>query len=378
MGILNAIGRAGKAMYKSGALPEMLRAGIVAAANPTRGAVGTAGDIFGALGAVEDDRLRRQEMARQRELQQLAIQRQAEEDARDAALNDARIAEYRTRAEFNTRRGTQQIAKGVPPTKLQLYKEAFDHYKGRGFSDEDAHIEARSIALGTPSPELFNKRTATTDAAQRNRELEKWRSDPNLQQQFPKFEDYYKSTGIGASMADTAGQVVTAKKEAEAPFTIRTLRGPDKYFQSLFEKGPDGKPKWKWVEATTSDGKPVETPKPAPRQPTASDAKLDREKTISSIVNRVLKEDSSGRPENALRNVQQFYQNDPEVQQYKAEVMWRLQKLVQGKASTGKAETFIEVNDTAKEKRAKKAQQQGKAAVEVWTRDANGNLVRAK
>jgi len=241
MGILNSIGRAGKNFYQSGALPEMIRAGLVAAASPTRGAVGTAGDIFGALGAVDEDRQRRQEMARQRQVQQLGLERQAEEDARAEQLNNARVEEYQTRADYNKRRGTQQSAKGVPPTKLQIYKEAFDHYKGQGFSDDDAHVEARSIALGTASPELYNKRTPSSDSAQLNRELDTWRKDPALQEQYPKFEDYYKSIGIGASKADTAGQVTTAKKKAEIPFLIkRPIAGDDQYYDQKITLNPEG------------------------------------------------------------------------------------------------------------------------------------------
>ena len=112
--------------------PDILRAGLVAAANPTRGAVGTAGDIFGAIGAVDEDRQRRIAQQREQERQILAAQRQAEEDERAAQLNEARIEEARTQAEYNTRRGTQQQGKGVPPTKLQIYKESIDHFKGQG------------------------------------------------------------------------------------------------------------------------------------------------------------------------------------------------------------------------------------------------------
>lgn len=223
------------------AAPEMIRGALVAAANPTRGAVGTAGDIFGAIGAVEDDRMARMQRQRQMEMQAIEMRRKAEDDAREAALNEAKIAESKARAEYQQRRGTPQAGKGVPPTKLQMYKEAFDHYKSQGFSDEDAHVEARSIALGTPSPELYNKRTASSDAGQMNRELENWRKNPALQEQYPKFEDYYKSIGIGASKADTAGQVTTAKKKAEIPFLIRRpIAGDKEYYSQDVALNPQG------------------------------------------------------------------------------------------------------------------------------------------
>lgn len=234
------LGNIGRAVKR--AAPEMIRGALVAAANPTRGAVGTAGDIFGAIGAVEDDRMARMDRQRQREMQALEIRRKMADDAREAALNEARIAELNQRAEYHKRRGIQQAAgKVVPPSKLQMYNEAFDHYKGKGFSDEDAHVEARSIALGTPSPELYNKRTASSDAGQMNRELENWRKDPKLQEQFPKFEDYYKSIGIGASKADTTAQVTTAKKKAEIPFLIRRpIAGDDQYYDQKITLNPEG------------------------------------------------------------------------------------------------------------------------------------------
>ncbi len=339
MSILNAIGRAGKAVYRSGALPEMLRAGIVAAANPTRGAVGTAGDIFGALGAVEEDRLRRQEMARQREMQQLALERQAEEDVRDAALNDARIAEYRTRAEYNTRRGMPGQGRQAAPSKVDLIKQQAnlaEQMLRRPLTERELQT-----LIGTHGPQYdMRSDDAYWANAMANAQTEEERR------------------GIQAAREAATKSLASAKSAGAAegkapfmrPFSYQT-EGGAKLVRPKFLGG-----KMAGVEEQDIAFEPR---KPAPRQETASDKRLTREETISSIVNRVLKEDSSGRPENALRNVQQFYQNDPEVQQYKAEVMGRLQKLVQGKASTGKAETFIEVNDTAKEKRAKKAQQQG-------------------
>lgn len=338
------------------AAPEIIRGGIVAAANPTRGAVGTAGDIFGAIGAVEEDRMAREERARRRAMQELALRRQAEEDQRQAALNEARINEYKTRAEYNQRRGTQQAEKSVSPSKLQIYKDANEYYKGLGFSDEDAHVEARSIALGTPSPELYNKRTPSTDAAQMNRALEEWRSNPDLQGQYQNFQEYYKSLGISAAKAGTSADVARARAEGTAegkPIPGRltpTFEGQRFVIPPMFRGGK------KISDAVISDVDQRLTPPPkVTRQGTTSDQRLKRDETISRITNRILKEDASGKPENALRNVQNFYQDDAEVQQYKAEVMARLQKLVQGQSTSKKAEQSIDVMDRAKARREGKA-----------------------
>lgn len=332
------------------ALPQILRGALVAAANPTPGKVGTAADIFGAIGAVGEDKQNRDMLA-------YKIERQLEQDNMDRRLNEAKARDYEAQADYNQWRTQQAVTgkqgKPIPPSKLDMYKEAFQYYKGRGYSDEDAHVEARSIALGTPSPELFNNRTPTTESAQRNAEYKKWSESQELRAKFPTFELYWESLGIGKSKAQDAGAVEGAKAEAKAPYFLRTLRGPDKYYQAIFQKGPAGKPLWNFVEAKTPEGLPIGTPKPSQRE-TASDRRLTREQTISSIVNRVLKEDTSGNPANALRNVQKFYQDDPEVQQYKAEVLARLQKLVQGEGTSKKAEQSIEVIDRSRARRQQK------------------------
>lgn len=336
------------------AAPEMIRGAIVAAANPTRGAVGTAGDIFGAIGAVEDDRMARMERQRQREIQALEMRRKEEEDAREAALNEARIAELNQRAEYQTRRGTQQAQRPAAPTKVDLMRQQVELF--REIMKRDPSERELQTMLGTHGPQYDLR----SDEAYWTNQL--------AAAQTPE-----ERTGIQAAREAATKALASAKSAGAAegkapfmrPFSFQT-EGGAKLVRPSFLGG-----KMAGVEEQDIQFAPRQ---PAPRQATASDERLSREKTISSIVNRVLKEDSSGRPENALRNVQQFYQNDPEVQQYKAEVMARLQKLVQGKATTGKAEKFIEVQDKAKEIRSDKP----KGAVEKWIMDPSGNLVRAK
>lgn len=316
------------------AAPEMIRGAIVAAANPTRGAVGTAGDIFGAIGAVEDDKMARIERQRQREMQEMELRRKAEEDAQQAALNEARINEYKTRAEYNQRRGTQQTQRPSAPTKIDLMRQQVNLF--REIMGRDPNEREKQTMLGTHGPQYDLR----SDEAYWNNQLAAARTDE-------------ERVGIQAAREAAIRTQASAKSAGAAegkapfmrPFSYQTGSGA-KLVRPIFLGG-----KMSGVEEQDVSFTPR---KPAPRQPTASDERLDREKSISSIVNRVLKDDSSNSPANALRNVQQFYQNDLEVQRYKAEVMQRLQKLVQGEGTSKKSEQSIEALDRAKALRERK------------------------
>lgn len=348
------------------AAPEMIRGALVAAANPTRGAVGTAGDIFGAIGAVEDDRMARMERQRQREMQELEMRRKAEEDARQAALNEARINEYKTRAESNQRRGTQQTLK---KTDVEQYREMEQYLRSLKKSDgtpvfeneEDLHDQVVFRLTRVQPARMFNLRTPSTEAAQRNALYAQYSASPELQSQFKSFEAFEAAQGIGASKAHTAGLVTTAKKKAEIPFMIRRpIAGDDQYYDQKVTLNPQGTGVDVAYPATG-----IKTRQPAPRQATASDERLGRDKAISAIVNRVLKEDSAGTPETALRNVEKFYQNDPEVQQYKAEVMAKLQQLVRNRGAAVKSGAATVKQQEFDERKNKiRSQQQQKSAVD--------------
>jgi hypothetical protein len=141
----------------------------------------------------------------------------------------------------------------------------------------------------------------------------------------------------------------------------------------------------------TRDGKEVspgsvsepiaQRPDPAPRskrEPSAADTRLNRDITVKGIVNRLLGEDSAHSPETTLRNVQQYYQNDPEVQQYRSEITAVLQGLMrgQGAAAKGKAAAeSVERADKFRQEREAKKQQSAQGQTQPvykFTRDYQG------
>lgn len=259
------------------ALPQILRGALVAAANPTPGKVGTAADIFGAIGAVGEDKQNRDMLA-------YKIQRQLEQDNMDRRLNDAKARDYEAQADYNQWRTQQAVTgkqgKPIPPSKLEMYKEAYKYYKNElGYSDEDAHVEARSIALGTMSPELYNKRTASTDQAQMNRELEKYRNSPELQQQYPTFEEYYKSLGIGKAKASTAEEVARSTAKGKLDYRVPDiLKDAGGYFQSSVSLGPDGKPTRSASPLRDNTGRQLTPPKPSGGKPPRARYRFETDK----------------------------------------------------------------------------------------------------
>jgi len=123
-------------------LSEAARGAIVAARNPTRGHIGTAGDIFGAMGAVEDD-------TRARSDRQMALNRQAEKDAMDRRLNESRARENEAQADYAQWRTTQaKTGRSVAPDRLEVYTKAYDHAISQGAEPEAAKRWATEIALG--------------------------------------------------------------------------------------------------------------------------------------------------------------------------------------------------------------------------------------
>lgn len=344
------------------AAPEMIRGALVAAANPTRGAVGTAGDIFGAIGAVEDDRMARMERQRQREMQELEMRRRMEDDAREAALNEARIREANARAEYQQRRGTQQSQKTAAPTKVELMRQQVSLFKeimGRDPSERE-----KQTMLGTHGPQ-YDMRSDEAYWANRIASA-----------QTPEERE-----GIMAARQAATKALASAKSAGAAegkapfmrPFSYQTESGA-KLVRPSFLGG-----KMSGVEEQDIAFTPR---KPAPRPETASDKRLTRDQAIDAVVNRVLNEEQSGtrNPVYALANVQSHYKNDPEVQQYLNDIMARLQGLVRGKGSAVKGEETIETFEKNKNRVRNKnnATKQGQPTVEKWDYDASGNLVRVK
>lgn len=318
--------------FTKGAMPEMLRGALVAAANPTPGKVGTAADIFGAIGAVSEDK-------NNRDMLSYKIGRQLEQDQMDRRLNEAKARDYEAQADLNQWRTQQTVAgrgaKPEKPTKSQQVDEQVALFR-RVMKREPNERELQTM-LGTHGPQYDVRGEETVWAQLLQKATTPEERNAILEQQAAA--ERKKASAKSAGTAE-------GKAPFMRPFAFNTDAGA-KLVRPSFMNG-----KLSGVEEQDVAFNPR---KAAPRKATASDEKLSREKTISGIVNRILKEDSSGKPENALRNLQQFYENDPEVQQYKAEVMARLQKLVQGQGTSAKAEQSIDLFDRAK------ARKQGKA-----------------
>lgn len=226
-------------------LPEMIRAGVVAAGSPTPGAVGTAQDIFGALKAVGDDRSRRDMLRYQ-------MERQSEEDAMKRAefeqssrLNDARIKDYEAQAQ-------RQAALANAPAPKSKYEMIMD-------------------AMRTPLPD---GRMPTFDEAS-SIVMGSW--NPNI--------------GVGARSKAQADAMEKreklAKGRAEEGFNIFKQR--EDYKQNIWEKREKQK---------------AEQPKPQQQtKVTAADRKQSRYEKISSVANALLQEADGDRTKAAAAAV---------------------------------------------------------------------------
>jgi hypothetical protein len=126
-------------------LPEIVRGAVVAASSPTPGAVGTAGDIFGALGAVDRDRQERSDRLFQRG-------RIMEQDATRQRLDAARALESEADAAMKWNRAGQEIGGRRGAQRFEeVYDQAFQRAKKAGLEDSEAHGHAMAAWSRNPT-----------------------------------------------------------------------------------------------------------------------------------------------------------------------------------------------------------------------------------
>lgn len=253
----------------SQALGDMARGAFVAASNPTPGKIGTAADIFGAMGAVRDDR-------REQDLLAMQMDRQRRKDAMDERLNNAKARSYEAEADLDQWR-SQQTVKGRnrSPSIFEQYQEAYKYLIEQKnpdgspmYSPEDAHQEAYSIVAKTPHPGRYNLKTPGTTDAERNTQFRKWSSSPELQSQYPTFPQYWDSLGIGQSKASDASKKTAAEQEKKAWFNPRFINSKDGTVQAVRVQRDSLSPIA--LPVLTDTNKPLEFPvrKPAAPKPT--------------------------------------------------------------------------------------------------------------
>jgi len=236
-------------------LGEAARGAIVAARNPTRGQIGTAGDIFGAMGAVEDDTRARSDRSRE-------LGRQAEKDAMDRRLNESRARENEAQADYAQWRTTQaKTGRSVAPDRLEVYKKAYDHAISQGAEHEAAKRWATEISLGQRDSYNANSRDPKQNLARAEDALARGEISP---------EEYQARVDrIQAALKSSAENTAAGKRIGTGPPMIRgknilTDQGGKNYFPPVMDPAT-GK-----VYGGTIDEKPlyqVPMKKFAPRQP---------------------------------------------------------------------------------------------------------------
>lgn len=240
--------------FTKGVLPEMLRGALVAASNPTPGKVGTAGDIFGAIGAVSDDK-------QNRDMLQYKIDRQLEQDAMDRRLNEAKARDYEAQADFNQWRTQQAVTakpKAEKPTKSQQVDEQIGLF--RRVMKRDPNERELQTILGTHGPQYDVRGEESVWA-----------------QLLAKASTPEERDAVLAQQAAAAKRIAEAKSSGTAKGRLaypvpKILKGANEYFQQDVSLGPDDKVKADYK------GTGVATPKPAPRQAPKPRYRLETDK----------------------------------------------------------------------------------------------------
>lgn len=333
----NALGRV---------LPEMLRGAIVAAARPSTN--NTAGDIFGSMQAVSEDKQGRDMLARD-------IERQNRQDVMKERIDSARARDYESQADLNEWRAQQEPRQSgkvavTPVEKVRQLEQAL----GRPLTERE-----KQTAVGLFGQQ-YDVRSEDTYWARR---LEQAKSPDEL-------------AAIWTERAEKTGLIAEKKAEGQVkgkgpPFVrgqvVQTKEGTRWGMPPMMRGG-------KVVSEGTLSDPIAQRPDPRPRAPreeSASDKRFERDTKVKSIVNRLLSEDSARSPETTLRNVQQYYQNDPDVQQYRAEIISALQGLMRGEGAAAKGSAAAdEVDRAEKFRREREARKQGGAF--KFTREYNG------
>lgn len=311
-------------------LGEAARGAIVAARNPTRGQIGTAGDIFGAMGAVEDD-------TRARSDRQMALSRQAEKDAMDRRIGEARAKDLEAQAEYNQWRTTQtKTGKANAPSQVEQYQAIYNHLAGLKRADgspqippEQLHPETVSILNRQAHPAVYNVQNAKTLNAAQIAQQRKWSESPELQSQFPKFEDYWNSLGISTANASTIAEAATAKNKADLPFKRKQIINSSTGFKT-FGLSPEGVPTNETVPIT-SEGKPTVpyVKPPAPQRPRIETPAQSRTAELNSTLSKIY----DGDWKSTLEKVKSS--QDPEVAKYRAQLVTAIENQMKKTAPKG-------------------------------------------
>lgn len=257
-------------------LPEIIRAGVVAAGSPTPGAIGSAQDIFGALKAVGDDRNRRDMLRYQ-------MQRQAEEDAMKRAefeqgsrLNDARIKDYEAQAQrqsalANAPSKEQQVAARIAELEKVFGRPLTDREKQTVAGLMQPGYDARPQAAPSRLSGVISQQMARLDP-----------ESPTYQQDYARLESMYKE----ALEREQGMKFGEGRKPFQRPILAKEigawLAAPDKITPgtSVPVVGPEGKPTGPFKRPATQQQTKV----------TAADRKQTRQEKISAVANALLQE----------------------------------------------------------------------------------------
>lgn len=268
-------------------LSEAARGAVVAARNPTRGQIGTAGDIFGAMGAVEDD-------TRARSDRQMALSRQAEKDAMDRRLNESRARENEAQADYAQWRTTQvKTGKDVKPSQVEQYDTIYKHLESLKNPDgspqiptNQLHPETVSILNRQAHPAVYNVQNAKTLNAAQIAQQRKYQESPELQQKYPSFQEYWDSLGISKAAASTVAETTTAKKKAEAPWMRPQIVNTKTGFTTV-DRDTEGKPRNNLVPMMQGGEQAQSFVKPAaPQRPRVETPAQSRTAELKSILNK--------------------------------------------------------------------------------------------
>lgn len=224
---------------------EALRAGVVAAANPTRGAVGTAQDYLGGMQAAEQDRQQRQDRATQQRQRQvaedLAVKRQAREDRETEsgiALNEARIGQEDAQAEMYRAQAEKALRQdaSVAQVAQQLMDSGFSREEAISLITKQLFMPHKAVTTDEGVYDLNSATGAKTRLGSRPMPFNKaqlYKGEPGSNAQW-LFAPMMKPDGTMAGEAKTldAGVKVPTRKQ---PFT----RPPRDRFRT--ETRADGK-----------------------------------------------------------------------------------------------------------------------------------------
>ena len=374
------------------AIPAMIRGGIVAASSPTRGQIGTAGDIFGSMRAVMDDRQQQDILAHN-------MRRQAARDAQDAEYNAARTQEQRARAQMEQARAEDYArGRGKNPQNMQESLAEQERILGRPFTERERQTflklygpqyDARNLdqIMGregkTSEQILALKRKAAEDTARlKNSSLDQgaMRVIDEYANKIAKAQDEDEISALTQERDARLKTITSTKQELQK----RSTNLPNRFSIQKTDRGFLGMridPETKQAEtvAIESEGRPVFPPARAPRSesPTAT-----RKSAVETGLNKVLRETfaalgSQGgtelqRLQVAKENIGKFYQNDPAVAPFAAEISSRIDQLIK---SGGAATTTVDKNvKTEEQKKNQNDPERAQARKELLTENKGARI----